>query len=316
MKIMDCTLRDGGNVVGAGLPADLTTLMLKGLTENGVKIIEMGNCAGLGMYDKGVKAPCTDDEYLELARPFVDKAEVGMFLQAGCATPELVAKAAKAGLKFLRVGINAGDGAKAVDAVKMVKAAGMKAFFAMMKAYVLSPEELAKEAQLLEASGVDVIIIMDSAGMMLPKQAAAYTKAVSSAVKIPVGFHGHAKNGAQIIDCGLMGMARSAGNIATETAVAALDRDGVETGVDMYGLFRFIDLELAPAMKPYGYRAPAMPLDVVLGYSGCHSHYIPAFKEVAEAKGVDLYKLIIETSKLDMKKPSRELMEKVAASLN
>ena len=319
MKIMDCTLRDGGNVVGAGFPADLTTLMLKGLTENGVKIIEMGNCAGLGMYDKGVKAPCTDDEYLELAKPFVDKAEVGMFLQAGCATPELVAKAAKAGLKFLRVGINAGDTAKAVDAVKMVKAAGMKAFFAMMKAYVLSPEELAKEAQLLEASGVDVIIIMDSAGMMLPKQAAAYTKAV----------HGHAnlgcavanavaaaENGAQIIDCGLMGMARSAGNIATETAVAALDRDGVETGVDMYGLFRFIDSELAPAMKPYGYRAPAMPLDVVLGYSGCHSHYIPAFKEVAEAKGVDLYKLIIETSKLDMKKPSRELMEKVAASLN
>ncbi|MBR5980736.1 MAG: 4-hydroxy-2-oxovalerate aldolase, partial [Firmicutes bacterium] len=81
-----------------------------------------------------------------------------MFLQAGCATPEIVAKAAKAGLKFLRVGINAGDGAKAVDAVKMVKAAGMKAFFAMMKAYVLSPEELAKEAQLLEAAGVDVII--------------------------------------------------------------------------------------------------------------------------------------------------------------
>ena len=329
MKIMDCTLRDGGNVIGAGFPAELTTLMLKGLTENGVTIIEMGNCAGLGMYDKGVKAPCTDDEYLELARPFTDKVEVGMFLQAGCATPEIVAKAAKAGLKFLRVGINAGDGAKAVDAVKMVKAAGMKAFFAMMKAYVLSPEELVKEAQLLEAAGVDVIIIMDSAGMMLPKQAAAYTKAVSSAVRIPVGFHGHAnlgcavanavaaaENGAQIIDCGLMGMARSAGNIATETAVAALDRDGVKTGADMYGLFRFIDNELAPAMKPYGYRTPAMPLDIVLGYSGCHSHYIPMFKEVAAAKGVDLYKLIIETSKLDMKNPSRELMESVADKLS
>ena len=37
MKIMDCTLRDGGNVIGAGFPAELTTLMLKGLTENGVK---------------------------------------------------------------------------------------------------------------------------------------------------------------------------------------------------------------------------------------------------------------------------------------
>lgn len=328
MKIMDCTLRDGGNVVGAGFSAELTTLMLKGLTENGVMIVEMGNCAGMGAYDKGVKAPCTDDEYLELAKPFVDKAEVGMFLGATNATEGLVAKAAKAGLKFLRVGINAGDGEKAVNAVRMVKAAGMKAFFAMMKAYVLTPEALATEAQLLEKAGVDVLIIMDSAGMMLPAQAAAYTKAVSQAVKIPVGFHGHAnlgcavanavaaaENGAQIIDCGLMGMARSAGNIATETAVAALDRAGYKTGIDMYGLFRFIDNELAPAMKPYGYRAPAMPLDVVLGYSGCHSHYIPLFKAVAAEKGVDLYKLIIETSRLDMKKPSRELMEQVAGRL-
>ncbi len=326
---MDCTLRDGGNVIGAGFPADLTTLILKGLAQNGVKIIEMGNCAGLGMYDKGVKAPCTNDEYLELAKPFADKAEIGMFLQAGCAAPELIAKAAKTGLKFLRVGINAGDGAQAVEAVKMVKAAGLKAFFAMMKAYVLTPDELAKEAQLLEAAGVDVLIVMDSAGMMLPAQAAVYTKAVSQAVKIPVGFHGHAnlgcavanavaaaENGAQIIDCGLMGMARSAGNIATETAVAALDRAGYKTGIDMYGLFRFIDNELAPAMKPYGYRAPAMPLDVVLGYSGCHSHYVPIFKEVAAAKGVDLYKLIIETSKLDMKKPSCELIESVADKLS
>ncbi len=327
MKIMDCTLRDGGNVIGAGFPADLTALMLKGLTENGVKIIEMGDCHGMGA-KSALKAPCTDEEYLELAKPFVGKAEIGMFLGAANANEENLAKAAAAGLGFMRVGINAGDGAKAVKAVKMVKAAGMKAFFAMMKAYVLTPAQLADEAKMLEDSGLDVAIIMDSAGMMLPGMAAAYASAVSKAVKIPVGFHSHAnlgcavanavaaaENGAQIIDCGLMGMARSAGNIPTETAVAALDRAGFKTDVDMYGLFKFIDSELAPAMKPYGYRAPATPLDVVLGYSGCHSSYIPTFKEVAAEKGVDLYKLIIETSKLDMKKPSRDLMEEVAAKL-
>ncbi len=327
MEIMDCTLRDGGNVLGAGFPADLTTLTLKGLTENGVKIIEMGDCHGINA--KGaLKAPCADEEYLDLAAPFVGKAEIGMFMGAANADEEKLAKAAAAGLAFIRVGINAGDGAKAVGAVKMVKAAGMKAFFALMKAYALTPAELADEAKALEDAGVDVAVIMDSAGMMLPGMAAAYASAVSKAVEIPVGFHSHAnlgcavanavaaaENGARIIDCGLMGMARSAGNIPTETAAAALDRAGFKTGVDMYGLFKFIDDELAPAMKPYGYRAPATPLDVVLGYSGCHSSFVPAFREVAAGRGVDLYRLIVETSKLDMKNPSRDLMERVADTL-
>ena len=34
MKIMDCTLRDGANVVGNGFSAELTQLMLKVLTTN------------------------------------------------------------------------------------------------------------------------------------------------------------------------------------------------------------------------------------------------------------------------------------------
>ena len=31
MKLMDCTLRDGGNVVGRGFDADLTKMMIEGL---------------------------------------------------------------------------------------------------------------------------------------------------------------------------------------------------------------------------------------------------------------------------------------------
>lgn len=50
-----------------------------------------------------------------------------MFLQANYADEALVHMAKEKGLKFLRVGTNAGDGAKAVEAVKMVKAAGLRA---------------------------------------------------------------------------------------------------------------------------------------------------------------------------------------------
>ena len=75
MKIMDCTLRDGANVVGNGFPADLTAMMLKGLVENGVSIIEYGNAKGLGAEEVGFPSPVTDKEYLEMAQPYMDKAE-------------------------------------------------------------------------------------------------------------------------------------------------------------------------------------------------------------------------------------------------
>ena len=82
MRFMDCTLRDGSNVLGKGFPADLTTLMLRGLIENNIKTIEYGNAGGIGAYALGNLAPLNDLEYLELAQPFVDKAEIGMFLNA------------------------------------------------------------------------------------------------------------------------------------------------------------------------------------------------------------------------------------------
>ena len=39
------------------------------------------------------------------------------------------------------------------------------------------------------------------------------------------------------------------------------------------------------------------------------------FKSVAQDCGVDLYRLIVETSKLDRKSPSEELMRQVAAQI-
>ena len=76
---------------------------------------------------------------------------------------------------------------------------------------------------------------MDSADTMMPDDAFAYVKALKSRVKIPVAFHGHNnlglsvanalsayEAGADVFDCGLLGMAHSAGNCATELAAAEL----------------------------------------------------------------------------------------------
>ena len=101
MKIMDCTLRDGANVVGKGFPAELTSLILEGLIRNGVEIIEYGNAGGIGAYEvSNYIAPLTDLEYLELAQPYLNQAEIGMFLNAKRCQEKNVALAAEKGLAF------------------------------------------------------------------------------------------------------------------------------------------------------------------------------------------------------------------------
>lgn len=329
MNIMDCTLRDGANVVGTGFSTELTKMMIEGLVDSNIKTIEMGHCTGLGSVKAGGKAcPVTDEEYLDAVQAYVDKADIGMFQTAAYADSELIALAAAKGLKFLRVGANAGDGRTAEQAVRMVRDAGLEAKYSLMKAYVVTPDELAEEAKMLESFGVQAVTIMDSAGYMLPEEAAEYTRKVVNAVSIPVGFHGHSnlglamanaqaaeREGAAFIDCGLMGMARSAGNITTEGAIALFRREGKAAEYDFYKLLTFIDDKLMPAMEKEGYHNPIKPLDLVLGYSGCHSSFVGTYKEVAAEAGVNIYELIIETSKRNQKNPTRELMEETAAAI-
>ncbi len=329
IHLFDNTLRDGGNVVGHGFPADLTVSIVKGLLAAGIQDIELGNCKGLGAYElNGATKACSDEEYLELLQPLLPQGRIGMFLLAANGDKAPVEMAAERGLNFLRVGANAGDGKDSVAAVERVKKAGLICRYSLMKAYVSTPGELAEEAKVLQDAGVDKITIMDSAGTMFPADAAAYVTSLKEKLTIPVGFHGHSNlglsqanalaavaAGADEIDCGLLGMARSAGNCSTELAAATLQREGYLPEVDLYKLLAYEEDELIPAMEPYGYHVAVKPTDLMLGLAGCHSNYLPMFRRVAEEEHVSLHRLIAEVSAIDRKAPGEELLRQVAASM-
>ena len=329
MNLFDNTLRDGGNVVGHGFDAELTVSIVKGLLDAGIQDMEVGNCKGLGAYDQlNATNALSDEDYMKILQPYMPDGRIGMFLLAILAKADSINMAADYGLNFLRVGANAGDGAGSIEAIKMVKNAGLVCRYSLMKAYVSTPDELAAEAKMLEDAGVDKITIMDSAGTMFPTDTTAYVTALKNAVSILVGFHGHSNlglsqanalaavdAGADEIDCGLLGMARSAGNCATELAAVTLKKGGYLPEVDIYKLLGYLDNELIPAMKPYNYHVAVNPTDLILGIAGCHSNTLPMFKKVAKDEKVSLLRLIADVSAIDRKAPSEELLRKVAVTL-
>lgn len=329
VKLMDCTLRDGANVVGKGFPKDLTSMILEGLISAGVPIIELGNAGGIGAYEvAGFTQAETDDTYLTLIKPYLGKAKLGMFLNAKRYREKNMDIAKEGGLNFLRCGADAGDCRVAFEPVRAIKERGMEAFYSAMKAYLLTPEELAEEAKQLEAIGLDEFTVMDSAGTMIPSEVSRYVDALVKAVKIPIAFHGHNnlalsaanavaayESGASILDCGLMGMARSAGNMPTEVCAAVMQKRGEMQDVDLYALLECID-KTAPVMKErYDYHNPIPPYDLILGVSGAHSSFGKLFRQAAAEAGVSLYKLIVEVSKENRKNPDENLIRAVATRI-
>jgi 4-hydroxy-2-oxovalerate aldolase len=329
MQLFDCTLRDGGNVLGNGFPGDLTVMILQGLLDNNITQIEYGNAYGIGAYEADKKtAPLTDSEYLDLAQPFLSRGQIGMFIGVKNTTEKNIALAASKGMKFLRIGANAGDGNAAKNGIALIRKYKMFPRYSLMKGYVLSAKKLAQEAKKLEEWGLGAITIMDSAGTMMPEQVAEYTAELVKILSIPVGFHGHnnlglsaanavaaEQNGARDLDCGLLGMARSAGNLPTELAVSLFQRSRKLKKINFLGLLDFIDTKLAPAMAKHDYKAAITPQDLILGVAGCHSNFLGLFKEVAKVEKVSLYQLIIEASKKNRKNPSKEEIIKAAKGL-
>lgn len=142
LQLMDCTLRDGANVVGKGFSAELTDMVLDGLTASRVPIIEFGNAGGIGAYEvAGFTDALTDEEYLNISKKYLNRSSMlGMFLNAKRYREKNVDLAAENGLSFLRVGADAGDGEIAVKAIGDIKKRKMKAFYSAMKAYILTPD--------------------------------------------------------------------------------------------------------------------------------------------------------------------------------
>ena len=145
---------------------------------------------------------------------------------------------------------------------------------------------------------------------------------------MPVAFHGHNnlglavanalaayQAGADEIDCCLMGMARSAGNIPLEIIVPLLQEQGEFKEINFYGLLNYLDEKLIPAMEEKNFHCAISPIDLICGISGCHSNFLGLFKKVAEEENVPLYRLIMEVSKENRKNPAEEQIRVIAATL-
>lgn len=293
LEIVDTTLRDGMSSVSHQFTKDDVAAIARGLDAGGVSTIEVAHGIGIGassiQYGRAAEA---DPDYVRAAVDSVDNASVAVLYVPGIATlPELDA-CIDAGITTVRVAVHCTEADCARQPVEYAKDKGMRVMTFLMMSHKLEAEPLAEQGALLSSYGADVVYCVDSAGAMVPDQAAERVTALREAMPgQALGFHAHnnlgvavgnslaaAESGATVIDGSLRGLGASAGNAQTEVMVAALERAGWHTGTDLWPLVDTAEQVLAPLMKhPQIVDETAL----LLGYAGVYSTFFHPTKRAA-----------------------------------
>lgn len=325
VNVLETTLRDGSYAVDFRFTSEDTARICSGLESVGFRYIEIGHGSGLRASERGLgHAAATDRAYLGAARDALTEASFGMFCIPGVAVLDDVEMAADHGMGFIRIGTDVTRVPESAPFIALAKRRGMRVMTNFMKSSAMPPKQFAREVARSEAFGADVVYIVDSAGSMLPAEVTEYYRAVREVSEVPLGFHGHnnlglavgnslcmADEGAEFVDSSLQGLGRSAGNAMTEALVAALIRRGYDTGVDLLGTLRLGYRLVAPLLRNAG----ILPLDLVAGYAGFHSSFLPRLLDAADRHQVDPAQLMIDvccTSRVELRE---EVLEQVASGL-
>jgi len=324
--ILETTLRDGGYPIDFQFTAKDTSTIVAALEEAGFEFIEIGHGFGLNASNCGYGiAAVTDEEYLKAASGILKYAKFGMFFIPGIGRKEDLKMAADYKMDFVRIGTNVTEVDESAPYVEIAKNLGMKVSANLMKSYVLPPREFLKQAKKSENFGSDILVVVDSAGGMLPYEVSSYISILKENSELPIGFHGHnnfslaianalsaIEAGATRIDTTLRGMGRSAGNAQTEILVLLLKKLGYSIPIDFYKTMDLAENLIRPLMKK---AQEINSIAIVSGKAQFHSSFLPIIQKVAQKYDIDSRKLIEEVSRIERVHVTEELATRVAKSI-
>jgi 4-hydroxy 2-oxovalerate aldolase len=325
MTILECTIRDGGYAIDFQWRPDEVESIVRSLSTAGFQYIEVGHGLGLGASRTSTPALCSDEETAACAVAAKGASSIGAFFIPGVGTPDDLRRFRDAGADFVRVGTDVSKSESSWEFVELAAALGFEVFFNFMKSYAAEPFELLQRAIPIVEHGATTVVVVDSAGGMLPNQVAAYVEVLKAGLDARIGFHGHnnlllananslaaVQAGAGVIDTTLLGIGRGGGNAQTETMLVVLEKAGYPTGISPLQVAKVAERFVAPkATRLKG----ASELELIYGFALFHSGFTQRVQDVATAYGIAYQDLILEVSRYAKENPSQELVEEVASQL-
>jgi len=297
--LSDATLRDGNHAVFHQLNKSMVEKYCKAVDRANVPIVEVGHGNGLGASSLQVGlAKESDHTLLSTARANLKNSKLGVHVIPGFATikKDLV-PAVDIGVDVFRIASHCTEADVTAKHIAFVREQNREVFGVLMMSHMASVKTLAEEAMKMESYGAETVIIMDSAGAYLPKDVKERISALRDSLNCNVGFHGHnnlgmavansivaVESGATVIDGCARGFGAGAGNTQLEVLVPVLEKEGYNTGVDLYKMLDAADISEEYLMDV----VPTISsTSIVSGLSGVFSGYLRRVNIVAKEYNVD-----------------------------
>ena len=292
IKVLDCTLRDGGYYNNWNFPSGLINQYLEAMHAAGVDVVELGLRSLINNGFKGASAYTKDSFINSLVIP--EQLSVGVMINGA----ELVGdkrledvlnllfplSASESRVDVVRIACHVHEFIDALPACNWLKARGYVVGFNLMQVAERSQEEV--EALSLEASKypIDSLYFADSMGSMNPKQTSKIISWLRKYWKGPMGIHTHdnmglaLQNTLQAVDDGVTwldatvtGMGRGPGNARTEELVIEV-ADIKSMNINMVPLMGIINSFFQPLKNRCGWGSN--PYYYLSGKYGIHPTYI------------------------------------------
>lgn len=297
--ISDPTLRDGNHAVQHQISVEQIAAYCRAADAACIPIVEVGHGNGLGASSIQLgHSNVSDQQMIEVARANLSTSKLGVFTIPGFGTIKRdLQPAIERGADVVRVGSHCTEADTTARHISFAREQGKEAYGNLMMSHMAPAGVLVEECRKMQSYGAMGVVLMDSAGAMLPHEVTERINVLTENVDIPIGFHAHnnlgmaiansiaaAEAGARILDGCSRGFGAGAGNAQLEVLVAVLEKMGYPTGIDLYKVLDLSDLAEKSVMK-------VIPIvrssSIVSGMAGVVSTFAKHVERISQQYAVD-----------------------------
>ena len=322
IKVLDCTLRDGGYYNDWDFSPNLIADYLDAMAALKIDFVEIGF---RGLKNEGFKGGCafSTDSFIEsVAVPIELTDKIGVMVngseliseQAGLLSLEeqqatqvsILEKLFKpkelSPVSLVRIACHVHEFESCLPASTWLKEQGYLVGFNLMQVADQATEEITLLAQKASRFPIDVLYFADSMGSLSPQQVSTIIQSFKKSWQGALGIHTHDNTGQAManslqaesdgvtwIDSTVTGMGRGAGNAQTEYLTMILDPYRENAG-NPTKLLELVRNHFKPLQAQYGWGVN--PYYYMAGQSGIHPSYIQEMLQDSRYSDEDMLAVI------------------------